>query len=127
MVLEDTWSTSWENLEVKVISGHQLPTSKRDMIDPYIVIEVLEPNKDKKTRNEGLPFKTIEPIKVCIKQPLGCHVFSPSKLSKSSSSHLYCSVSAAILFFIMECQEGYCLCNRKVQWLQLGSVHPGNI
>ena len=67
MILEDTWSTSWENLEVKIISGHQLPTSKRDMIDPYIVIEVLEPNKDKKPTREGEPFKT-EAVKVRIKE-----------------------------------------------------------
>ena len=63
MILEDTWSTSWENLEVKVISGHQLPTSKRDMIDPYIVIEVLSPNE---TTKRG-PFETSKEIKVCIK------------------------------------------------------------
>merc|ERR1711917_14852 len=44
MILDETWATS-KNLEVTVISGNQLPTSKRDMIDPYIVIEVLTPNQ----------------------------------------------------------------------------------
>ena len=41
---EETWATS-RNLEVTVISGNQLPTKKRDMIDPYIVVEVITPNQ----------------------------------------------------------------------------------
>ena len=57
MILDETWATS-KNLEVTVISGNQLPTSKRDMIDPYIVIEVLTPNQ-----SFG-EFKT-KTIKVC--------------------------------------------------------------
>ena len=58
MILDETWATS-KNLEITVISGNQLPTSKRDMIDPYIVIEVLTPNQ-----SFG-EFKT-KTIKVCL-------------------------------------------------------------
>ena len=57
MILGETWATS-KNLEVTVISGNQLPTSERDIIDPYIVIEVLTPNQS------FAEFKT-KTIKVC--------------------------------------------------------------
>ena len=38
-----------------MISGNQLPTSKRDMIDPYVVIEVLTPTQPE---FETAEFKT---------------------------------------------------------------------
>ena len=53
-ILGETWATS-KKLQITVISGNQLPTSKRDMIDPYVVIEVLTPTQPE---FETAEFKT---------------------------------------------------------------------
>ena len=112
MILDETWATS-KNLEVTVISGNQLPTSKRDMIDPYIVIEVLTPNQ-----SFG-EFKT-KTIKVCLAtNVMVTSIKSPTSRYQQNHCH-QCHDCDAILNFSFRIMVSILISKQLSKLVKLG-------